>query len=157
MVAGLSKKVTETVSILSALAVLIPAKLGLLLEAALPAEITVESRNNLAELMSLPLAPQLRFEITKIFDVAEVGVIETLKPVTSPKVVDDIENVSVLVVLTTCNTLPAGSCARVGTPLFKLSLSILLSGIVVLQRGDAGCQGCDEGLLFLDCFDQDRD
>ena len=92
---------------LSALAVLIPAKLGLLLEAAAPAEITVESRNNLAELMSLPLDPQLRFEITRIFDVAEVGVIETLKPVTSPKVVDDIENVSVLVVLTTCNTVPA--------------------------------------------------
>jgi hypothetical protein len=123
---------------LSALAVLIPAKLGLLLEAAAPAEITVESRNNLAALMSLPLAPQLRFEITRIFDVAEVGVIETLKPVTSPKVVDDIENVSVLVVLTTCNTLPAGKpvvVALVSTvPVASGSVSVLFVFVMGANR-----------------------
>jgi len=43
---------------------------------------------------------------------------------------------------------------EVTAPVFRLSLSILLSGIVVLQRGDAGCQGCDEGLLLLDGFKQ---
>jgi hypothetical protein len=46
----------------------------------------------------------------------ERGVIETLKPVTSsqPKVAD--VNVSVLAVLTTCNTLPAGNAAAAIVP-----------------------------------------
>ncbi len=47
---------------------------------------------------------------TRIWLDALVGVILTVIPVISIKVVDALENVSVLVVLTTCNTLPADAC-----------------------------------------------
>jgi hypothetical protein len=48
-----------------------------------------------------------------------VGVIETDKPVTSVKELLEVVNVSVFVVLTTCNTEPAGILAVLGTPLAR--------------------------------------
>ena len=47
---------------------------------------------------------------------ADDGVIETDKPVISVKVDDVVENVFVLVVLTTCNTEPAGNLAAANVP-----------------------------------------
>jgi hypothetical protein len=51
-----------------------------------------------------------KFEVTntRMVLVAEVGVMLTLNPVISTKVVDALEKVSFLNVLTTCNTVPAG-------------------------------------------------
>jgi hypothetical protein len=45
----------------------------------------------------------------KILLAVDVGVIDADSPVTSTKEVDEVENVSVLVVLTTCNTLPGNT------------------------------------------------
>ena len=74
----------------------------------------VESRTSLnitADVPGLYIAP-CTVHIRNILDVAKVGVIATDIPVISVQVaVTALVKVSVLVALTTCNTLPAGNAA----------------------------------------------
>jgi hypothetical protein len=63
---------------------------------------------NLTVFTVLPTLPKVK--IINILLVDDVGVIVTERPETSEKDVLVVDAVSVLVVLTTCNTEPAGSC-----------------------------------------------
>ena len=67
----------------------------------------VEFRTRLKTVGALPVAA-LKFDVTsiRILLVAEVGVMLTLSPVISTKVVDVLEKPSFLNALTTCNTDP---------------------------------------------------
>jgi len=61
--------------------------------------------------------------VIKILLLALAGVILTDNPVTSTGVVDVVENVSVFVVLTTCNTIP-GDADEISVPVAAGSVSV---------------------------------
>lgn len=66
---------------------------------------------------------------TKILLLALDGVMDALKFVASAKD-EELNTVSVVIIdCTTCNTDPAGNCARVGTPLESPAAGIVLIGI----------------------------
>jgi hypothetical protein len=87
-----------------------PVETESLLPAASPIQIAVEPLTSCADHPEVPVVPAaLPLNITNILFEADVGVIDTDIPVMSTHAADvPVENVSVLVVLTTCNTLPAG-------------------------------------------------
>ena len=107
-----------------------PDALGLL-PAVSPIQIAVLPLTNWYAAPPALVSPaKLQLKIINILLVDDVGVIETDKPVTSVKDVADVENVSVLVVLTTCNTAPAGNDA----------LAILLAAVVSVPAKVAFCE-----------------
>jgi hypothetical protein len=87
--------------------------------------IFVEFLTRLKAVGALPVL-LLTFDVTniKILLVVEIGVMLTLKPVISTKVVDALEKPSFLNALTTCNTVPAVLLVRI-VPVNAGSVSVL--------------------------------
>jgi hypothetical protein len=89
---------------------------GVLLPLAAPTAIAVDTLTK-RTIGKLPaFVPCIRLYITRILLVALVGVIDTDKPVMSVNDVLPVVKVSVLVVLTTCNTEPVGNLADGNVP-----------------------------------------
>ena len=95
-----------------------------------PIQIAVEFLTSCIDKISA--GPTLTWNIISILLVADVGVIDTERPVISTyDPVLDVEKVSVLVVLTTCNTDPVGNLALPKVPLEMLDALVAVDDCVV--------------------------